>query len=207
MCADGEGLAVAHVGMRQRQAGHATRVQVLALGDPFHARRIKTVAAHQLQHALRIGCATARAHVVRLQELRLGHPRQHLEFLAQPVAQADVVGMKMGDDHALDRLADQLLCKDLLPAAARFIGGKTAIDDGPAVTVFQQPQVDVIEHKRQRHAQPPHAGRDVDNRAGRRRFGERVMHLRRGGWRFFERYWCAHGVYVTIDVVSLCICF
>jgi hypothetical protein len=60
--------------------------------------------------------------------------------------------MKVGHDQALHR-AIQLL-DDLRPGYAHGIIGKTGINDDPAITIAQQPQIDVVELKRQRHAQP-----------------------------------------------------
>ena len=51
--------------------------------------------------------------------------------------------------------------------------GQSAVDDGVAGDaahfVFEQPKIDVVQRKRQRHAQPAHAGRDFDRRSGQRR--------------------------------------
>jgi hypothetical protein len=60
--------------------------------------------------------------------------------------------------------------KDLVPLRARRLVGEARVDDRPALAVFQQPKVDVIERERQGHAQPVHARRDAAQRAGRRRF-------------------------------------
>ena len=59
----------------------------------------------------------------------------------------------------------QLVGEHLLPGRARGVVGDAAVDDGPALAavdaVAQQPQVDVVQRERQRHAQPAHAGRDL----------------------------------------------
>ena len=46
-----------------------------------------------------------------------------------------------------------------------------AIDLRPAVAVREQPQIDVVEGERQRHAQPADAARDLDDLGGRGRRG------------------------------------
>ena len=53
-----------------------------------------------------------------------------------------------------------------------------AVDDGPAVLVLDQPQIDVVELEGQRHAQPVDAGRDVLDVAGLRHVAAGKAQLR-----------------------------
>src|SRR5439155_19202914 len=80
-----------------------------------------------------------------------------------------------------------------LPQRARGVVPDAAVDECPARAsvqfVFEQPEVDVIERKRQRHAQPVHAGRDLQGLAGRRRRGVRILEDRFGG----HALWMARG--------------
>ena len=55
-----------------------------------------------------------------------------------------------------------------LPKPARVVGREAAIDDRQAIAVLEQPEIDVIERERQRHAQPMHAGGDFARLARRR---------------------------------------
>ena len=114
-----------------------------------------------------------------------------------------MIRMKMRDDHAPDRLAVKVLRKNLLPAAARLVGGETAIDYRPTVAIFEQPQVDVVQHKRQRHAQPKHAGRNGGDGAGRGRLGDGVAQAREVELGLFEGSYGVHSYYAMLDVIFL----
>ena len=81
-----------------------------------------------------------------------------------------MIGMHMGDDDALDRAALHRTGEELFPGLRRFLVLDAAVDDRPAVAVFQQPQIDVIELHRQAHAHPVDARRHDDALAG---FGPR----------------------------------
>jgi hypothetical protein len=93
----------------------------------------------------------------------------------QPVREADVVRVHVRDDHAQHRQALQLVLEDLLPHGPRGGAVHAAVDDGPARAavelVAQQPEVDVVEHEGQRHAQPAHARRELQAAA---QVGQRV---------------------------------
>ena len=66
--------------------------------------------------------------------------------------------MKMRHDQARHRTIQRI--DDLRPCFTHGIIRKTGIDDDPSVTIAQQPQIDVIELERQRHAQPEDAWRN-----------------------------------------------
>ena len=74
--------------------------------------------------------------------------------------------MIVGDDNAFDGFSGHDARKMPLPEFVRGRDAIAGIDDGPAVTVFigvfQQPQIDVVERERQRHANPVDTGRDED---------------------------------------------
>jgi hypothetical protein len=106
------------------------------------------------------------------------HPKVGAPALAQPAGQANMVGMKMGRDHALDRLAAEPGSKDHLPQFARLRRVDAGVDDGPAVLFLDQPQIDVVELEGQRHPQPVDAGRDVLDGAGLRHVAAGKAQLR-----------------------------
>src|SRR3954468_2187687 len=84
-----------------------------------------------------------------------------------------MVRMVVGEDHAPHLLH---LGEELLPQGARFRIADARIDDGPrAVVLLEEPQVDVVELERQRHAEPLHAWRDLGARAGHGHVAERVF--------------------------------
>ena len=109
--------------------------------------------------------------------------RRHVPALAQPVRQADVVGVHVGDDHAQHRQAVELGARRSAPrrraSSSLAMQQSTMVQPSrPSMLVAQQPQVDVVQRERQRHAQPAHAGRDLERsrpaRAARRPAGSRV---------------------------------
>ena len=94
-------------------------------------------------------------------------PQGRVPLLAEPAGQADMVGVHMGDDDAQNGQAFQFGGEDLLPLLARLGAIDAAVDDRPALAylamqiglaITQQPEVDVIEGKRQGHADPLDAG-------------------------------------------------
>ncbi len=92
--------------------------------------------------------------------------------------------MAVGGKHALQRQAQQAVGKDLFPGGPGGVAGHAAIDHAPAgrtlvtVAVLQQPQIDMIQRERQRHAQPAQAGRDVNHAAAVRHLvTQRIVQL------------------------------
>ncbi len=93
-----------------------------------------------------------------------------LQRSRQPMREAYVVGVHVGDEHAQHRQAVELRREHLLPGSDGRRVRDAAVDDGPALSavepVAQQPQVDVVERKRQLHAHPAHARRHLERNAG-----------------------------------------
>jgi hypothetical protein len=82
-------------------------------------------------------------------------------LLAQPVGQADVIGVHVGHDDTQHRQTFQLVLEHLFPLRPGFVAGNAAVHHGPALAavqrVAQQPEVDVVQRERQHHADPLHA--------------------------------------------------
>jgi hypothetical protein len=106
------------------------------------------------------------------------HPERGVKLAADPTGETHMVGMHMRADHALDRLAAQLGFEDRAPVFARRLHGDAGVDDGPAVAVFEQPEVDPLQRERQRHAHPMHARRNLARNARFRRLAQRIFQLR-----------------------------
>jgi hypothetical protein len=66
----------------------------------------------------------------------------------------------------LTGLARQCVGEHGLPVRLDVVEVEAGVDDGPAVLLLQQPQVDVVQLEGQRHAQPAHAGREFQRLAG-----------------------------------------
>ena len=105
------------------------------------------------------------------------HPQWCIERLAQPVRQTHVIGVHVRDHHAQNRQTLHGAGHHLAPSFLRRRVGHAAIHHGPAVSnaggrflgVSQQPQIDVVQGKGQRHADPPNALCHLQSLA---RFGE-----------------------------------
>ncbi|MNE28017.1 hypothetical protein D3C80_1214440 [compost metagenome] len=89
-------------------------------------------------------------------ELRGSHVQRALEALGKPGRDTGVVAMKVGADHRLHRLSLEHLAEYLLPHLEGLRGVHAGVDHHPTVLVLKQVEVDVVEAKRQRHAQPEH---------------------------------------------------
>ena len=118
-------------------------------------------------------------------------PKRRLPALAQPVRKPHMVRVHVGHDHPQDRQAVKFLVKNLFPLGAGGVIADAAIHHAPSLHtvqfVAQQPQVDVVEGERQRHADPFDAG-CYKHRGARRRQGiaKRVVQL------FFQFVqWCS----------------
>ena len=109
--------------------------------------------------------------------------------LAQPVGQANMIRVHVRHDDPQNRQAFQLGRKNRLPLRFGFGPADAAIHRTPALDFFtrrvraihlvaQQPEVDVVQRKRQAHAQPFDARGDLKRAAaGRKRLTQGVMEL------------------------------
>ena len=100
---------------------------------------------------------------MRCQVFALRRPELDAEALAQPRGIAGVIRVVVREDHALDRLK---ALEQLLPQPTRLRIAYAGVDDGPSTLVRDDPEVDMVERKRQRHAEPMNARRDFDGSGG-----------------------------------------
>ena len=177
VAAQGDRMGVDQALEGRGQWHHALGVAALVTMEVGDAVRGHAVARHvggaQVLALDEIVARGLRAHV-----LAQRHPEWRVPLLAQPAGEADVVGMEVRADHARDGFAVELLGEDLLPQFARVLRIDAGVDDGPAVLLLDQPQIDVVELERQRHAQPVDAGGDVLDIAGFRHVAAGEAQLR-----------------------------
>ena len=164
--ADRERVALADAAELLGQRGDQPRIVIAPLGQRGERRLVTAVATIVAQ--ARVGVPRARAlhRHVGDEVLRLRAPEIDAVALGKPGGVAKVIGVEVGDDHSRHPAAGQ----DALPQRAHVVEADAGVHDGEAVAVGEQPQVDVIELEGQRHAQPLHARRDDERRAGRGRF-------------------------------------
>ena len=157
----------------RRHRGHAAPVAGMAHGKDVARLVVEAGPLGKSARRLRIISGAVAGHHARVQPLLLGDPQGRLPTLGEPAGKPDMVGMVMRDDDPPHRPAAEIAGKELLPQRGRLSPGKAAIDDRPARPVFQEPQIDVVERKGQRHAQPQNAGGDQVRLARRRRRRDR----------------------------------
>src|SRR5262249_38674581 len=116
------------------------------------------VAAKVRETRLEVGRAAATPGVLRVEPLGLRAPELGPPAPGEPAGVAHVVRMKVRHQHAPHPTTVEVRREDALPERARVVAAYAGVDDGPARAVVEQPQVDVVELKRQRHAQPVDSG-------------------------------------------------
>jgi hypothetical protein len=87
--------------------------------------------------------------------------------LLQPARETDVVRMRMGQQDPPQRQPFEFRsAENRIPHVGAAGRGVAGVDEAPAPVVSQQPEVDVVEVDRQRHAQPQYAWRHLEEAAG-----------------------------------------
>ncbi len=184
--ADRQQAAVHQAPVGRRHLRHHAGVVAGAGADQLERGRVdQPVRRHEGRGGFAAGPVVGATAQARGGEIGRAHPQPAIEGLAggrgrsapalgEPVREADMVGVHVRRDDAQHRHAARLGREDLFPGLAGPFVGDAAIDHGPARRRFakavdlvaQQPQVDVVQRERQRHAQPAHAGGDLDAVAG-----------------------------------------
>ncbi len=76
---------------------------------------------------------------------------------AEPAGETEMVRMEMGGQQAGNRPLCKRAAQECAPTLPRALVGDPGVDEGPALVVFEQPDVDVIEREGQREAEAPTA--------------------------------------------------
>ena len=152
------------------QRRHEPGIVIAALAKPCESLRADPVTAIVVV-AERGPGVVPRARQLRGHVFRLRAPEIDAPALGEPPSVPKMIGMEVRRDHA----DDQLVREDALPQRARVGQAEARVDDGKAIAVVEQPQVDVVQRERQRHAQPPDSGSDGERGAGRGRLGPRMI--------------------------------
>ena len=111
---------------------------------------------------------------------RLAGIERHVEALAQPAGEADMVRVEMRDDDLGQRSAAQHAGEQLLPDLPARRRVDAGVERGKAALVLDQTEIDVVEAERQRQPRPQDAVGDLDRRAEGWRLGVRVTQARSG---------------------------
>ena len=180
MAADLELICVPHANEAAGEIWHELAVIGGAPADLFLRIRIRETVTREVAHRAFAAGGTPvverrpepPSHVIGHADVQCAAPA-----LAQPVRKPDVVGVHVRHHHPQHRQSFELRAEDLLPQHLDLVTADAAVDDCPALAprdaIAQQPQVDVVEHERQWHPHPAHAGRKLHGAA---RFGHDVAH-------------------------------
>ena len=157
LAASGISSAVVASGRTRLTVLGMTAQEIAAIEESGEPRRLVTIVAP------RSGVVVVRG--VAREELAERDPERASGLLDEPAGAAEVVGVVVRDDHAPHRAALERVDEMALPEVPRHLRAVARVDDGPAVAVLEQPQIDVVEREGQRHADPAHAGRHGDRLA------------------------------------------
>src|SRR5690606_1483013 len=142
--------------------------------DPALAEARRAV---EIERFLRRVAPRIQHEVAAHQEIRARHAQLDPPFAGEPAGEPDMIGMEMRDDEARYRFAVQTCLKYLPPERLHFIGGNARIHHRPAITIFQQPEIDMVKLEGKRHAHPEYAGRDLHHFRRTRHPLERVVQI------------------------------
>jgi hypothetical protein len=133
----------------------------------------------QVEVAVGLGIERARRQrdVETAEPASLAGEHRQSEALAQPAGEPDVVGVVVGDDQAREAAAGEGAGRERVPHRTGCVVADPGIENGPAIAVVDQIDVDVVEAERQGNARPQDARCDLDDGAGLRRFGHRKHQL------------------------------
>ncbi|MNO69140.1 hypothetical protein D3C76_599890 [compost metagenome] len=102
-------------------------------------------------------------------ELADGHVHRAVKALREPRGHAGMVRVKVRADHRQQWQPVAHFTEHPFPDFSGLVGVHAGVYRHPAIGVTQQIEVDVVQAKRQRHAQPPHARRHFAHLPGVRR--------------------------------------
>ena len=149
----------------RRHRWDTAAVAFLPLAEELSFRVVETGAAREIApHRGEI--LGSMAHHPSGQPFLLGDPQWHLPTLGHPIGEPHVVRVVMRHDDPSDRHSAEPLGKDPFPQLPGLGHGIPGVDDRPARTVFEQPQIDMVEREGEGHAQPLHARGDRQRLAG-----------------------------------------
>lgn len=174
MIADFHFIAFAQATISVRQARHALSEIAKALGIVIETALAETRRPVEGKRFLGRFAACVENEIAAAQKINPRHVQIDIPFARQPAGETDMIRVKMRDDDALDRLVHEMCGKDLAPQCLGVIRGDAGIDNEPAVRVFDQPDIDMVELKGDGQAYPKHARPYLDHLTGRGNAAQRI---------------------------------
>jgi hypothetical protein len=164
--ADRKLVAVHHAPVKARDFGHAAPIAVAGAHLLRKAREVESIAPEEAHAGFAVESRRVVMCRVRRQELRGGHPHRRARFRHEPRGASHVIGVIVRDDDGLHGLAGHQAREVPLPEIPGRLDAESRVDEREALAILEDPQVDVVEGERQRHADPPHALGDAQRLAG-----------------------------------------
>ena len=91
-----------------------------------------------------------------------GEPQGRTALLLHPGGKHEIIRMAMRDNLS----GQSMLRQQLAPVVLQHIQTDAGIGSRPAVSIFDQPKIDVIKRKWQRHTNPANAWCNIEGGAG-----------------------------------------
>ncbi len=159
---------------RRRQRRHHAQVAMAVGDDEIGDALVEPVPQVEVAIGLGVQRAGAQRNVEAAEIGRLRREKRHVEPLAQPAGEPDVVGVEMSHDQPRDASSRKRARRQRLPGRARRLVVDAGVDHRPAVSVVEQVDVHVIELERQGDARPQNSRRDLGEGSGLGRRGEGI---------------------------------
>ena len=171
---DGQRVTLGHqLGALRQGHHHPAKTVPLArhLGQVFTLQPMAAQKALEALNGLGIGGITNTGGQL---PLAAAHDHRRLALLLQPARHTQMIRVIVGNDHPGDRFSVELLCQQLLPDFPAAPNTKAGIHNHPTLVIFQQPEVDMVERKRQRETQPENAFGHLETLTCRWQISKRV---------------------------------
>jgi hypothetical protein len=160
--ADRELVAVHHAAVALRHGRHAARIAAALADGAGDGVRRHAVGDVEGDRVLAVEARAVVVRGVRREILRRRHPHGRARAFHEPCGAAHVVGMVVRDDDVLHGLGSEKPREVPLPDLPRGRNAVARVDQREPVAVVEDPEIDMVEREGQRHADPPHAGGDLD---------------------------------------------
>ena len=145
-------VAFLHAAERRRRRRDAAPVEIAARGALLDQLMVKSCAVVEAAPGRDPLLAGVLRQQTRGQPLGPAGPELGSGLGAQPARQAHVVRVVMRGDNARDRLTRKQALPQPLPTLARLLIGQTGVDHGPPAVSLGQPDVDMVQSKREGEA-------------------------------------------------------
>jgi hypothetical protein len=158
-------------GGRQRR-NHA-EIIVASCGDEHRRRLVEAVPKIEVSVNRRWKSARRQDEVEAFNIGGLASEQLGIEPLDQPSGESDMIGMHMCDDDPRQASPSKRPIQKRSPRETRILAVDTGVDNRPAVPIFNNIDIYVIEPKGQRNTGPKYTCRNFDHLAHSRRSRER----------------------------------